>query len=392
MFTKICKWLAIVCIINMFSTVSESCKIAAATGNNDYIKVGCNLELTGAIAPFANEVYNGVKLAIKEVNEHGGIDGRKIVLVTADNKSMPAEAAVVTAKLIDQDNVCVVIGPSINASLRTSTPVATERRIPLIAPTGLNPFLTFKEGKVQEYLFRGCLSDPVQGRIMARFAIDNLKMKKVAIYVDKDSMFDKNLAEAFSATIENAGGQVVAAKAYLHNQTDFKNTLLEIKESKADVIFIPGYYNKTGLIVKQAREVGIDIPLLGSDGWDAPEMVELAGAAALDNTFFSSQYSAQDNNPYVQKFIRAYQKEYTSTPSTFGALGYDTGKIVIDALKRTGGNDPQKIKDAMALTKNLPVATGKLTMDYKHDPIKSAVVIAFQEGRQVFKTRFEEVF
>ncbi len=360
-------------------------KKAPAAGND--IKVGGNFELTGNVANFAQSASNGLKLAFKEINEKGGVNGRKINLIVADNKSEPSEAMNATTKLITQDKVCAIIGPVVSASVLASAQVVTDNKIPLLTPTGTNQDITFKNGKVREYLFRSCFIDPFQGEIMAKFTLNSLKLKNIAIYKDSSSDYAKGLADVFKKTLEAGGGKVVSDEAYLQKDTDFKSTLTKIKAANPDAIYIPGYYQEVGMIVKQARELGINIPLLGSDGWDAPQTVEIAGAKALNNTFFCNHYSVEDKDPNIKKFVEAYQKEYKKMPDAFAALGYDAGIMFADAVKRAGGDDPQKIKDALASIKDLQVATGKLTMDNKHDPIKSAVIIEFKDGKQAFKEK-----
>ncbi len=362
-------------------------KAPAAKDAKGDIKVGGNFELTGNVSNFAQSAHNGLKLAFKEINDKGGINSRKINLVVADNKSEPSEAMNATTKLITQDKVCTVIGPVVSASVLASAQVVTDNKVPMLTPTGTNPDITFKDGKVRDYLFRSCFIDPFQGQIMAKFALNSLKVKNVAVYNDSSSDYAKGLADVFKKTIQAGGGKIVAEEAYLQKDTDFKSTLTKIKATNPDIIFIPGYYQEVGMIVKQARELGITVPLLGSDGWDAPQTVEIAGAKALNNTFFCNHYSVEDSDPNIKKFVEAYKKEYNKTPDAFAALGYDAGMMFADAVKRAGSDDPQKIKDALATIKDLQVATGKLTMDSKHDPIKSAVIIEFKDGKQAFKEK-----
>jgi branched-chain amino acid transport system substrate-binding protein len=352
------------------------------------IRVGGNFELTGNVSNFAQSAYKGVKLAFKEINDKGGVDGKKINLIVADNKSELSEATNATTKLITRDKVAAVIGPIVSASVLASAPLATDSKVPMLTPTGTNEEITYKDGKVREYLFRSCFIDSFQGDVMAKFALNSLKIKNIAILKDNSSDYAKSLAAVFGDTLRKGGGQIVAEEAYLQKDTDFRPTLTKIRASNPEAVFIPGYYQEVGLIVKQARELGITVPLLGSDGCDAPTVVELAGAEDLVNTYFCNHYSVDDQDPNIQKFVASYKKEYNNeTPDAFAALGYDAGVMFADAVKRAGGADPQKIKDALAATKNLQVATGKLTLDAKHDPIKSAVIIEMKGGRQTFKEK-----
>ena len=359
----------------------------AKTANTNEIRVGGNFELTGNVSNFAQSAYKGIKLAFKEVNEQGGVNGKKINLIVADNKSEASEATNATTKLISQDKVVTVLGPIVSGSVLASAQVATDSKIPMLTPTGTNEDITFKDGKVRDYLFRSCFIDPFQGEIMGKFAINSLKVKNVAILKDSSSDYAKNLAKVFRETVEKNGGKVIVEEAYLQKDADFRAALTKIKSTNPDVIFIPGYYQEVGLIVKQARELGITVPLLGSDGWDSPKTVELAGAAALNNTYFCNHYSVEDTDPNIQKFVAAFKKEYNETPDAFAALGYDAGIMFVDAVKRAGSDDPQKIRDALAATKDLQAATGKITLDAKHNPIKGAVIIEMKDGKQTFKEK-----
>ena len=375
-------------IIGAAVLASAGCGGQKPAASGDEIRVGGNLELTGGSSSFAQSISKGVRLAFKEINSQGGIGGKKITFIVADNKSEASEAANAAVKLIAQDKVSVIIGPATSSPVLACVPIVSERGIPLLTPSGTNESITFQDGKTREFLFRGCFIDPLQGEIMAKFALNNLKVKKVAIFGDSSSDYAKKLAAAFRQFLEANGGQVVSEEAYQQKDTDFRPALTKIKAAGPETIFIPGYYQEVGMIVKQTRELGINTPLLGSDGWDSPKTLELAGAAALDNTYFCNHYSVEDSDPNIQKFIKAYQAEYNNeTPDAFAALGYDSGLIVADAVRRAGGSAPQKIKYALAATKDLQVATSKLTMDAKHNPIKSAVIIELKNGKQTFKEK-----
>jgi branched-chain amino acid transport system substrate-binding protein len=191
----------------------------------------------------------------------------------------------------------------------------------------------------------------------------------------------------FEEKFIKSGGKIVGKEAFLAKDTDFKSALTKLKASNPDVIFIPAYYQEVGLIVKQARELGMTMPMLGTDGWDSPKVVEIAGAAALNGTYFSNHYSPEDKDPRVVSFVEAYKKEYGQVPDALAALGYDSALMLIDAIKRANSLEPVKIKDALAQTKNLQVSTGILTLDASHNPVKSAVVIELKDGIQTFKEK-----
>ena len=362
----------------------EKAKPAAQTNE---IKIGGNVEMTGGVANYGNQALSGMKLAFKQVNASGGVLGKKINLILADNKSEPAEAANATTKLITQDKVSIVMGPIVSSNVLATVKIAEDNKVVVMTPTGTNEKITVDNGKVHPFAFRACFIDPFQGRVMANYATKSLKVKTAVIYIDSSSDYSKGVAAAFEETFVKNGGKIVGKEAFLQKDQDFKATLTKIKALNADIVFIPAYYEEVGKIVKQARELGINQPLLGTDGWDNPKVVEIAGAAALNNTFFSNHYSSQDSDPNVRKFIEAYKAEYKEEPSSMAALGYDAAMIVVDAIKRANTTDAAKVKEAMEQTKNLQVSTGIVTMDSNHNPIKSAVVLEMKDGKQTFKEK-----
>lgn len=358
----------------------------AAQASNE-IKIGGNFELTGGVANFGKQTSNGILLAFKEINAAGGVNGKQLKLIMADNKSEPAEAVNAVTKLITQDKVVAVMGPVVSSNVLATLQIAETNKIPVMTATGTNEKITVDGGKVRPFAFRACFIDPFQGLVMANFATNTLKVKTAVIYVDQSSDYSKGLKQSFEATFVKNGGKVLSTEAFLQKDQDFKATLTKIKALNPDVIYIPAYYEEVGKIVKQARELGITIPMIGTDGWDDPKVVEVAGAKALNNTFFSNHYSAQDTDPAVVKFVAAYKKEYNQDPSALAALGYDSGLMLADALKRANSNDGTKIAEALAQTKGLQVSTGILSIDSNHNPIKSAVVIEMKDGKQTFKTK-----
>ena len=358
--------------------------LAGCGGDNaksDEIKIGANFEMTGNVANYGNATLEGLKLAIQEANDAGGINGKKIALVEVDNKSEASESVNAATKLISDDKVKVIVGPAVTANVIAESQVATDNKVPILAPDATSPAVTVENGKVKDFIFRSCFIDPQQGSVMAKFATENLKAKTAVIYIDNSSDYSKSLGQVFKEKFEAAGGKVVMQEAFLQKDQDFKAALTKIKTANADVIFIPAYYEEVGKIVKQARELGITQPLLGTDGWDDFKVADIAGADALNNTFFSTHYSDKDES--VKPFIDAYTKAYNHAPNVFAALGYDAGKLIVDAIKRAGGDDSVKIKDAIAATKDLKVGTGIITMDKNHNPIKQAVILENKGGDRV---------
>ena len=348
---------------------------------SDEIKIGANFELTGNVANYGSATLDGLKLAIKEVNDAGGVNGKKITIVDADNKSEASEAVNAATKLISDDKVKVIVGPAVTANVIAESQVATDDKIPVVAPDATSPEVTVENGQVKPYIFRSCFIDPQQGTVMAKFATENLKAKTAVIYVDNSTDYSKSLGKLFTEKFEAAGGKVLDQQAFVEKDQDFKATLTTLKAANADVIFVPAYYEEVGKIVKQARELGITCPILGTDGWDDSKVADIAGADALNNTFFSTHYSDKDDS--VKGFVEALKQEYGHMPNVFAALGYDAGKMIVDAIKRAGSDDPEKIRQALEETKDLQVGTGTITMDKNHNPIKQAVILENKNGDRV---------
>lgn len=353
-------------------------KQAADAG--DSIKVGAAFELTGNVANYGKSTNEGLKLAIDEINKAGGVNGKQISLVESDNKSEPAESGNSVTKLITQDKVVAVVGPATSGCVNAATPISTANKIPHIAPCATAPNITNDNGKVKEFVFRACFIDPFQGQVMAVFADKTLKVKNVAIFYDSSSDYSKGLAEVFQKTLEGKGGKIVAKEAFLGKDVDFKAALTKLKASNPEAIYIPGYYEEVSKIIKQAREMGITCPLIGSDGWESPKLAEIAGKDALKDCYYISAFNAKDEDKSVQDFIKKFKEKYQKDPDIFAMQGYNAGLILADALKRAGTTDGTKVAKAIAETKDLPVASGKLTFDANHNPVMPALVIGIDGG------------
>ena len=378
--SKSLKLMAAAVGVALMGSVFAGCG-GSGSGSSDEIKIGANFELTGNVANYGSASMDGLKLAIKECNDAGGINGKKINLISADNKSEASEAVNAATKLISDDSVKVIVGPAVTANVIAESQVATDNKVPVIAPDATSPDVTVENGTVKPFIFRSCFIDPQQGSVMAKFATETLKAKTAVIYVDNSTDYSKSLGKVFKEKFEAAGGKVLDQQAFVAKDTDFKATLTTLKAANADVIFVPAYYEEVGKIVKQARELGITCPILGTDGWDDPKVADIAGADALNNTYFSTHFSDKDDS--VKDFIDAFNKEYGHAPNVFAALGYDAGKMLIDAIKRAGSDDPEKIRQALEETKDLKVGTGTITIDKDHNPIKPAVILENKGGDRV---------
>lgn len=355
----------------------------------DTIKVGANLEMTGGSASYGISSKNAIELAFKEINEKGGINGKQLELVVADNKSEAAEATNAMQKLVSQDNVVAVIGPNLSSSVIAASAINNIAKVLDIAPMATNPYVTVDQasGKTKDFNYRTCFIDPFQGTVMAKFATAELGVGNAAILIDNSSDYAKGLAQFFKENFVKEGGAVTAEESYLQKDTDFKATLTKIKATNPDFLYVPGYYQEVGLIVKQARELGMNIPIAGGDGWDSAKMPEIAGAAALNNTYFSSLYSPEDSSDINKNFVAAYEKAYGQKPDVFAALSYDSALLVAEAIKNAGSTEPAKISEAMAKINGFSGVSGSVTFDDKHNPVKSAVILEYKDGAQSLKTK-----
>ncbi|MCJ7841899.1 ABC transporter substrate-binding protein [Lederbergia sp. NSJ-179] len=383
-------FLALTLTVGVMAGCNDSKESSGGGGSVDKdstIKVGANLELSGQVASYGSSIAQGLELAMEEINKEG-IDGKKIELVKVDNKSEASEATNGALKLTSQDKVVTIIGAATSGNTKAQIQIAQDNKIPLITPTGTAEDITVNDGKLNDYIFRTCFIDPFQGEVAANFATNELKVKNAAVYIDSASDYSKGLAKSFKDVFEKNGGKIVAEEAYVAKDTDFRATLTRIKSAKPDFVFIPGYYEEVGLIVKQARELGIDVPLMGADGWDSPKLVEVAGGDALNNTFLTNHYSSGNTEDQkVQAFVKAFEAKYDGkTPDAFNALGYDTVYFLADAIKRSGSAEPEKITEALVKTKDLSLVSGNFTVDENHNPIKSATILEYKDGKQEFKT------
>lgn len=354
----------------------------SVSGNT--IKVGVNYELSGPVAQYGEASVKGIELAAEQINKAGGINGKKIELVKYDNKSEPSEATTLATKLMTSDKVVAVLGPATSGSFKAEIPVATKNKIPVISGSATADDVTVdKAGKVQEYAFRVCFSDSFQGTAMANFASKNLNAKTAVILGDNSSDYAKGLKANFEKQFTADGGKIVGSEAYVQGDTDFNAVLTRIKGLSFDVLYVPGYYNEAGLIIKTARALGITQPILGADGFDSPKLAELAGASALNKVYYTGHYSSLDKDPKVTKFIEDFKAKYGEEPNAFSALGYDEMYFLADAIKRAGDKvTSEAIQKQLASTKDFEGVTGKFSVDDKHNPVKSTVVIELVDGKQ----------
>jgi branched-chain amino acid transport system substrate-binding protein len=374
---------AIVLMALAFSCTQQSNNDEAV--DRSLIKIGYFGDLSGPTFNFGRSAYNGVLLAADEINNAGGINGRRIDVVFEDDRGSPEEAARLTAKLIDEDKVIAIIGGGTSGNSRAAAPKAQSSHIPLISPSSTDPAVT----QVGDYIFRACFVDTFQGEVMASFAAEKLSARKAAILFDINSPYGRGLTEYFELSFGRLGGLIVSKQSYVQGDADFKGQLSTIRAAEPDVIYIPGYYGDVALIARQARMIGLTQPLLGGDGWDAPELWPLGGDA-LNGSYISTHYSVDDPSPAIQAFVESYkQRNGNLLPDAHAALAYDAMKLLVDAIMRAGTTDGAKLREALAQTKNFQGVTGVITIDAERNAVKPAVVLKLLDASFIYETTIQ---
>lgn len=356
--------------------------------SEDTIKIGTVLEMTGGQAAYGTDALRGAQLAAEQINAAGGVLGKKIELVSLDNKSEPSEAASAAQKLVDE-GVIAMIAPNMSSNCLAAVPITNGAKIPSVSPGATNPKVTVDEktGKTIPYSFRACFIDPYQGEVMANFVSKELGAKKVAILIDNSSDYAKGLSKFFVESFTKSGGEIVGTEAYLQKDTDFNATLTKIKAMNPDFIYVPGYYQEVGLIIKQARAMGITVPFGGGDGWDGPMLGEIAGAEALEGTYYTNHYAYQADNKKVVDFVDAFKGKFNTEPAVFGALTYDTVYLLAQTIKDAGEANPEKLRDALENLKSFEGVSGAMSFTPTHDAKKAAFILGYKDGKAVFQAK-----
>ncbi|MBK8914115.1 MAG: ABC transporter substrate-binding protein [Phycisphaerales bacterium] len=365
--------------VGWFSTARS----ALADDAGKPIVIGHYGSLTGAEATFGKSTSNGIKLAIKEFNAAGGLNGRPIELREYDTKGDPKEAGTVVTRLVASDKVTAVLGEVASSLSLAGAPICQEHGVPMITPSSTNPRVT----KVGDMIFRVCFIDAFQGFACARFAADR-NAKRVATLFDQSSAYSEGLARDFKRAITKLGGEVPSEQRYKAGDNDFTAQLVAIRGTNPDMIFIPGYYTDVGNIAIQARRLGITCPLLGGDGWDSDQLAKIGGEA-IEGAFYSNHYAAQDETPKVQDFIRKYKAEFGDIPDGLAALGYDAAKLLFDAMKRAKSLEGKDLAAAIAATRDFDAVTGNVTIGPDRNAVKSAVIVQMKNGERTMVARVE---
>lgn len=344
------------------------------------IRIGIVAPITGEAATFGISAKNSAILYFDSVNESGGINGMMINYIVEDDKGDPAEGVNAYSKLIDQDKVSVICGTVMSRVCLAGAPIAQSKGVPMVSPTSTNPAVTL----VGDYIFRACFIDPFQGFVAAGYAIDIAGARTAAVLYDSGNDYTKDLAEVFRAEFSRQGGKIAAFENYTAGTTDFNTQLVKIKKTNPDVLFLPNYYSDTGLIARQARGMGITAQFLGSDGWDSPDLVKIAGDS-INGGVFVNHFTPESDLPAAKKFVRDYEAKFGQKPDALGALAYEAAMIIVEAIKVAGSTDSRAIRDALAAT-NMETITGTIKYDDNRNPVKSAVILEIKDGKVFYKT------
>lgn len=371
--------------LTFLASVSIVSSLASATVSaQDTVKIGANYELSGGAASYGQAMANGLELAVEQVNANGGvIDGQQLEIVLFDSQSELTESASVATRLVGE-GVVGIVGPATTGQANAQTPIIEEAGIPVILPAATGDGITLDDsGSVLEYLFRVCFEDSYQGAAAAAYATENLGAKTAAVLTDQALDYSQGLTDSFVAQFEENGGTIVTQESYTSGDTDFSAVLTSLLVQEYDVLYVPGYYTEGGLIIQQARQMGITQPILAGDGFASPTLIELAGAENVNDVYFTNHFSSESEEPVVVEFMAAYEEKFGSEPDAFAALGYDAAKLLIDAVERAGSTDPEAVKDAIAATTEFAGVTGTFAIDENHNPVKPATMITLQNGEIV---------
>jgi branched-chain amino acid transport system substrate-binding protein len=342
------------------------------------IRVGAFMSLSGDTAQYGLSALNGIRMAVEEANAAGGVKGMRVDLVIRDTRSDAVETALVVEKLAREEHVHALLGEVVSSRSLAAARAAQREQVPMLTPSATSPEIT----AVGDYVFRSCYTDTFQGKALARFAIGSLGALRAAVLVDRDQRYSVELARYIREDFERRGGKVVAVQEYPDGESDFSVQLAEVGAAQPDVVFIPGYYMEVGLLARQARALGLNVPLVGGDGWDSPRLTQIGGPA-LSGGFYSTHFSAEDPDPQVQRFVADYRRLFGTPPDSFSATAYDAARIMLNAIERAPSLEHAAVRDSLAATKDFPGVTGSVTFNPERDAVKPVVVVRIGDnGRQ----------
>lgn len=367
-------------MVGIIMIVLAGCGNQEKTSDKDSIKIGSMFELTGAAAAYGTSMNNAVHMAAKEINDAGGINGKQVEIVEYDTKTDETEAASITTRLGTRDQVTAIIGPATTGSMQAAIPSANTAQVPIMSPTATDDgVLTASDGSVHPYAWRTSFTNSFQGSALAQFANNELNAKKAVILSDNSSDYAIGLTETFK---EVFNGEIVASENFSEGETDFSAVLTNIKGVDFDVLYVPGYYEEAGPIIKQAREMGIDQPILGPDGMGNEILRDLAGAENMNDVYYTSHFVVTSEDPTVQEFVSNYQDEFNVEADMFTGLAYDSVYVIKEAIESADSSDPEKVNEALKNIKDFPGITGIFSFDEMHDPVKTVNIIEIQNNEE----------
>ena len=354
-------------------------------GSSDVIKIGVFEPMTGANAAGGEMTVEGIKLA----NEtRGEVLGKKVELVIVDNKLDKVEAANAVSRLIDKDEVVAIIGSYGSSLSMAAGDIVKKAEVPAVGCSPTNPLVTLNN----DYYFRVCFIDPFQGTVMANYAVNDLGAKKAAIIQDVTQDYSIGLSKYFVDAFKELTGDedsIVEISSYNTGDQDFTAQLTNVKGKSPDVIFAPGNYGESALLIRQARDLGIDVPILGGDTWESPEFLTIGGDA-VEGAVFSTHFTAESPVTDVSDvFLKQYKEKFNKDANAFAALGYDAYMVILDAIEAANSTDSKVIRDKIAETKDFVGATGNITLDENGDAVKSAVINKVENGEFIYLTTVE---
>jgi branched-chain amino acid transport system substrate-binding protein len=346
------------------------------------ILIGHVASMTGDTATFGLSADKGIRLALEEINKEGPVLGKPVEVLTEDDRSDSAEARTATEKLISRDHVCAILGEIASSRSIAMAPACQDAHVPMLSPGSTNPKVT----QMGDYIFRACFIDKYQGAAMADFAVNTLKVKKYATLYAANSDYSVGLRDFFNEEAKKLGAEEVIKSSYSEkSDVDFNAQLTKIRDAKPDAIIVTGYYNEAGKIARQARDLGIKVPLIGGDGWDSDQLLKIGGDA-LNGCYFANHYAPDQDRPAVKAFVEAFKAKYNGeVPDAMAILGYDAMKLMVDAIKRAGSTDGSKIRDSLAATKDFNAAAGNITIDSDRNAKKPIVIVGIKDGKLKFE-------
>jgi branched-chain amino acid transport system substrate-binding protein len=353
--------------------------IQTVFAQSETIKLGVFGDYTAQTSSFGISTFSGIKMAVEEANKAGGINGKKFEIVILNDEGKPENTLSVVTKLIEVEKVDVLIGSPTSTNSLIAAALAQKAKVPMVTPTATNPKIT----DIGDYIFRACFVDSIQGEVMAKFAFETLKVKKIALIVDLGSDYSKGLTDSFTTSFKKLGGKIVSRQFYNQSEEDYGQLISAVKKTNPDAIYLSGYYNQVGEIVQEARSQKLKVIFLGGDGWDSPTLFEVGGKA-LEGSYLTNHFATSEPSDTVQNFVSQYKQLYNLEPDSFAALGYDSINLLVYALKRSNSLDKQAIRDALASTKDFTGVTGKISFDVNRNAKKPVYLLKIGNGRFVY--------